>query len=274
VNTYHVPQSTWGPYPQPTNHWTFLALTYDGASLKLYGGDPTSPVVLATSTDILNSPVDLSGSPFSLFLGNRLNRDRGLAGMLGDVRLYHGAASVGSLDAIRQSAVPAVATPVASFTALPASGTRPLLVTFTDHSTGTITNLLWTFGDGDTTNTAVGSVVTHVYGADGSYNAILTASGPGGSSTATNAISVAVPNQPHVASLTAGTGSLTMQGNNGPASASQTYYYWLLTSTNLSLPRTSWTAVATNAFRADGSFSNSIPVVPGDVNRFYLLQMP
>src|SRR5262249_15871603 len=43
--------------------------------------------------------------------------------------------------------------PVALFSGSPTNGAAPLTVTFTDTSTGTITNRNWSFGDGGVTNT-------------------------------------------------------------------------------------------------------------------------
>jgi PKD repeat protein len=84
--------------------------------------------------------------------------------------------------------------PVAGFTALPVSGTAPLTVTFTDTSTGTITNRFWNFGNGVTTNTTATNV-THIYTNAGTYTVELVACGPGGVSTnrQNNLISVATP---------------------------------------------------------------------------------
>ena len=79
--------------------------------------------------------------------------------------------------------VPATA-PVASFTGSPTSGTEPLLVTFTDASTGSITNWFWDFGNGSTTNFAVSTNPTATYTA-GTYTVTLIVSGSGGSSTNT-----------------------------------------------------------------------------------------
>jgi PKD repeat protein len=73
--------------------------------------------------------------------------------------------------------------PVASFSAVPTSGAEPLNVTFTDTSTGTISNRFWSFGDTGTTNITTNSV-SHVYAA-GVYNVSLIASGPAGVSTNT-----------------------------------------------------------------------------------------
>jgi len=71
--------------------------------------------------------------------------------------------------------------PVASFTGSPTNGTEPLAVTFTDTSTGSITNRFWDFGDGGTTNITTNSVV-HTYSA-GTFDVTLSVSGPDGAST-------------------------------------------------------------------------------------------
>ena len=71
--------------------------------------------------------------------------------------------------------------PVAIFTGNPTIGAEPLTVTFTDTSTGTITNRFWNFGDGSTTNITTNSV-SHVYAA-GTYPVTLVVTGPGGVST-------------------------------------------------------------------------------------------
>ncbi len=77
-----------------------------------------------------------------------------------------------------------VATPTASFTASPVSGSVPLLVTFTDNSTGTITNRVWSFGDG-TTNSTTTDVVAHTYSTPSTNTVTLTVFGPAGTSSAT-----------------------------------------------------------------------------------------
>jgi PKD repeat protein len=71
--------------------------------------------------------------------------------------------------------------PVASFTGSPTSGTEPLLVTFSDTSTGTITSRFWDFGDSSTTNVTTNSV-SHTYAA-GTYGVTLIVTGPGGTGT-------------------------------------------------------------------------------------------
>jgi DNA/RNA endonuclease G (NUC1)/PKD repeat protein len=73
--------------------------------------------------------------------------------------------------------------PVASFTALPVTGTEPLTVTFSDASSGTTPlSLAWNLGDSTTTNTADGASFAHTYAA-GTYSVTLTASNAAGTST-------------------------------------------------------------------------------------------
>jgi PKD repeat protein len=87
--------------------------------------------------------------------------------------------------------------PSAGFTASPATGTAPLVVTFTDTSTGTPPiSLTWNLGDNTTTNTAGGANFTHSYAA-GLYTVTLTASNSAGTSVlvSNNLISVLTPYQ-------------------------------------------------------------------------------
>ena len=76
--------------------------------------------------------------------------------------------------------------PVASFAGSPTNGVVPLTVTFTDTSSGSITNWSWNFGDGGTTNVTTNSVL-YTYNTPGIYGVSETVSGPGGSDTDTQA---------------------------------------------------------------------------------------
>jgi PKD repeat protein len=75
--------------------------------------------------------------------------------------------------------------PLASFTASPTNGTAPLLVSFTDNSSGTIASNSWDFGDGSITNFTAPTNVTHTYQTNGIYTVTLIASGPNGVDTNT-----------------------------------------------------------------------------------------
>jgi PKD repeat protein len=82
---------------------------------------------------------------------------------------------------------------VADFAGSPTSGTWPLTVSFTDSSSGTITNRLWDFGDNTSTNTAVTSL-THSYAGIGTNTVRLTVSGPLGTAGLTRAGYIVVTN--------------------------------------------------------------------------------
>ena len=73
--------------------------------------------------------------------------------------------------------------PSADFIASPASGVAPLLVNFTDLSSGSVTNWYWYFGDGSSTNVTTAGV-SHTY-AVGTYTVTLIVTGPGGVSAST-----------------------------------------------------------------------------------------
>jgi PKD repeat protein len=67
--------------------------------------------------------------------------------------------------------------PRADFTGAPRSGYAPLLVQFTDLSSGSITGWQWDFGD---SNTSTEQHPTHLYAAAGTYTVTLTVTRTGG----------------------------------------------------------------------------------------------
>ncbi len=84
----------------------------------------------------------------------------------------------------------------ANFSGTPTNGVAPLAVTFTDASTGSISNHFWNFGDGGTTNVTTNNVV-YTYNTAGVYTVSEIVIGTGGSSTNTqpNYITVLTPFQ-------------------------------------------------------------------------------
>jgi PKD repeat protein len=82
--------------------------------------------------------------------------------------------------------------PVANFTADQTSGNVPVIVNFTDHSTGQISFWLWDFGDEQTSSE---QNPTHNYLEAGIYTVSLTVTGDGGTDTdiKTNYIAVSDP---------------------------------------------------------------------------------
>ena len=70
--------------------------------------------------------------------------------------------------------------PVAAFTGSPLTGEAPLTVAFTDLSTGSPTEWLWSFGDG---NLSTEQNPTHVYNEPGEYTVNLKTTNAGGFDT-------------------------------------------------------------------------------------------
>jgi PKD repeat protein len=96
---------------------------------------------------------------------------------------YSGAAP--DIGAIESGGV--ITHPMASFEASPMEGPVPLTVNFINHSTGMIDSYLWDFRDG---HTSVEINPTHSFLAEGTYEVLLTVTGPGGQHSASRTITV------------------------------------------------------------------------------------
>jgi PKD repeat protein len=82
--------------------------------------------------------------------------------------------------------------PIAAFDASPLTGNVPLIVNFTDQSTGTVTNWSWQFGDGLTSTLPN---PTHTYNLAGTYGVTLTVDGPSGTNSLFKGNLITVANQ-------------------------------------------------------------------------------
>ena len=156
---------------------------------------------------------------------------------------------------------------LASFTASATNGRSPLTVTFTDTSAGTITNHAWNFGDGFTTNTTATNV-THTFSVDGTNLVTLTVSGSAGTNAASVVIVVAASQPPLMGGLGWSGTNLVVTGTNGTMGAN----YYVLSATNLSVPPTGWSILATNQFGPGGGFNFTSPAAGGQI--FYRLELP
>ena len=85
---------------------------------------------------------------------------------------------------------------VAGFNATPTEGNAPLVVQFTDESTGNVTTWLWNFGDGNTSDV---QNPAYTYTEPGNYTVNLTATWPGGSGTKTKPEYITVLEPPKAA---------------------------------------------------------------------------
>jgi PKD repeat protein len=111
----------------------------------------------------------------------------------------YGSDTVRKVDYITLGVQPVA--PEASFTATPTTGAFPLVVRFTDTSTGSPTSWAWAFGD---SGTSTEQNPSHTYTAAGTYTVSLTATNAVGSDTktVTDMVAATPPGAP-VASFTA-----------------------------------------------------------------------
>ncbi len=116
------------------------------------------------------------------------------------------------------------AAPVAAFSGSPLSGSRPLIVAFTDVSTGGITSWSWNFGDGAASDSRNPS---HLYTAAGIYAVNLTVSGPGGSDAENKTRYITVRNATtKIGSYKDGVWNLDVYGNGGKGGGTELYLPW------------------------------------------------
>jgi beta propeller repeat protein/parallel beta-helix repeat protein len=127
--------------------------------------------------------------------------------------------------------------PVAGFTGVPASGTAPLTVIFTDSSTNTPTSWNWTFGDGSLVNATVQNPV-HTYASAGIYTVALNATNAGGSNTSVQTgyitVNVPAPVANFMANVTSGVQPLTIQFTD-TTTGSPTSWNWTFGDGNFSV---------------------------------------
>jgi unsaturated rhamnogalacturonyl hydrolase len=104
VNAVPTSTANFGAANLPVNQWRFLALTYDGVTLNYYVGAETNSAALISAASFPAGTLPL-GASWSLFLGNRLSRDRAFRGWLDDVRFYEHAAPLEFLETVRRAAL-------------------------------------------------------------------------------------------------------------------------------------------------------------------------
>ena len=79
---------------------------------------------------------------------------------------------------------------------------------------------------------------------------------------------VAVPNVPKFAHVSTSDGNIIVSGNGGTGT------YHVLVSTNLLLPWTNWTVLASGSFDHSGNFAFTNPISSTNSGLFYLLRVP
>jgi PKD repeat protein len=138
--------------------------------------------------------------------------------------------------------------PVASFTVASTNIFVTQTVVFTNTTTGSVTNSAWSFGNGSTNTSGVNNV-SDTYNTTGTYQVILTASGTGGSSAATN--NIVVYPKPAINKPVLSNGSLIFSVSNAVPGAT----FAILTYTNLATNVVSWTVATNGVFDVNGAFN-------------------
>ena len=154
--------------------------------------------------------------------------------------------------------------PVADFTGSPTTGATPLLVNFTDASTGSVSTWSWTFGDGGT-STAANPAYT--YNTPGLYSVTLTVTGPGGTDmfTRSNYINVTppAPNANFTGSPTSGPVPLMVSFSN-TTTGTATSWMWTFGDGG-----TSTAMNPTYTYNSTGTYSVSLTAIgPGGMDTF------
>jgi PKD repeat protein len=140
---------------------------------------------------------------------------------------------------------------------------------------GTVT---WNFGDGSPLVTGAGPM-SHSYATANTYPVILGVTNIYGYGALTlaqyvtatnNTVVTSVAGHPGIKSIKIAGGYAAIVVTNTPNSAGHLFY--VMAQTNVAVARTNWMAVATNAFSADGGFTNNIPA--SATRQFYLIEAP
>jgi PKD repeat protein len=268
--TYNAGSSfaTIQPPPGPGLGWDGSSLTTDG-SIKVVVASPVAAGFTAGPTTGV-APLGVTftnlssgatywvwnfgdGSTFST--GGNTNVSHSYANV-GAYNVSLTASGPGGMSALTNTAYIVVGNatppaPVAGFSGTPTNLFVTQAVAFTDASTGSMTNWVWSYGDGHSVTNTTSANVTNIYALAGSYSVSLIVNGTGGSSTNTKANYVVVKPKTAIVGVTLAGGKLVFGGANGPAGQP----YRILTATNVALPLANWTPVWTNVFAADGSYS-------------------
>jgi PKD repeat protein len=103
-------------------------------------------------------------------------------------------AKISAIEVVSGTPIPAP--PFAAFTGTPSEGFAPLMVSFTDTSTGTPTSWNWVFGDNGAGNTSAAQNPVHSFTIPGTYSVNLTVSNAGGSNSLVQSNYISVSNAP------------------------------------------------------------------------------
>jgi hypothetical protein len=109
----------------------------------------------------------------------------------------------------------------------------------------------------------------NAFGLDPANGDVLVAAARGGIDSTIERL-VYVPPVPRFTRISVSSSNVVLRGSNG--GFNQTFY--VLSSTNIVVPKSNWTALSTGSFDAAGNFAVTSSIAPNIVQRFYRLQVP
>jgi hypothetical protein len=250
VNAY-TPSSNPSPSSQP-NSRSLTVGTYRGNNWLYTFSIPSSAFVVGQNTLVLNV-ISGSGS-----IGPYLNP----------------ACAYDAVELDIPNSGPTVPTPPSSLTATPINMSQ-INLRWQDNSTNEINFLI----ERSTDNVSF-SLIAAVTAAVTNYSDVgllagityyyrVRTSNSGGSSSYTSVAS-ATTYRPRFTSITQTGGIVVLRGTNGPPGSN----YFVLSSSNVTLPLWQWSRVQTNQFSSNSTFAVTNSFTPSAPQRFYLLQLP
>ncbi|MGH3631275.1 MAG: LamG-like jellyroll fold domain-containing protein, partial [Sciscionella sp.] len=258
--------------PVPTGVWTHVAVTINGALTTFYingqldgatnqnRGNPIDN----TGTDVCIGREQYSGSlPAGRWFFN---------GELDDVRIYNAALTESEIQKVMTNVAPSfVANPLlgsAAAAGQPYSGS--LAGDATDPNPGDALAFSKVSGPGWLSVAEDGDLSGIPSPADAGTNQfVVRVTDSGGLFDEATLELMVLPAPPRIVAVTVSGGNLIFNGTNGAAD----WPYYVLTSTNLALPMTNWTIIATQAFNAGGNFSFTNSPDPNTPQSFYQLRL-
>ncbi|MGD1089422.1 MAG: choice-of-anchor Q domain-containing protein [Verrucomicrobiota bacterium] len=247
-----------------------------------FGGANIVPVLEGGFVDIITGPAPITNAPDLAPIGNYGGPTQTLPPVPGSPAIAAGSVAANSFTTDQrgyprvlngQIDIGAVELPTIQYTASPTNAPVGLPVQFNcpsvDSDGSVIIQWNWSFGD----NTAsTDQNPSHAYATVGSFSPGLVVTNSLGLAVPGSGPSITASPTPAITDITLSGTNLVINGDNGFSGLT----YYVLTSTNLTLPWGQWTPVATNIWSANGSFNLTVtnivnPLVP---QQFYLLQVP
>jgi PKD repeat protein len=166
--------------------------------------------------------------------------------------------------------------PVAAFSGTPTSGAAPLTVTFINSSTGSITNSVWKFGDGNSVTNSSTAGVSHLYANPGTYTVTLVVTGPGGTSSATNTSYITV-NAGVITPISITRGSMHINASGAATFAftnAPNMSFSVRATNNLNAPVATWPVIGTPVESPAGTYNFTDPNKATNATLFYIISQP